>query len=424
MGIGKDGILEIQKYCLNPSTNAIGTINYYALDDAGNWTITNFPALSSSLKPIHGTGFISVGDFDGDGAVDYMLHTYSGSSVNSYISFPAKSIFNASVATPYIEVPTNDAWVFNDAFIIDFDGDGKKDVFYPGDTESKVYTFSNSGGSYHFDLAATLSYPNLTDCKNIQFGDFNGDGKTDVLSLLKSVSNPVSVVWLIQYSTGKGLTDPVVFSEAQFTAGGGSYGLNWDGDEENLGTNYNYQFALNAPQELIVSDYNGDGKSDVLFKWNHHPGCDFNVRLYYSTGLSFKKFEMDIGAEFGNDCMVGDFNGDGRADLTFYNTESSSPCNTGVNVSTNYQFSFNPFGQERLLHKISDAFNQITQFSYKPLTDPAVHVKGTSHTYPVTSIQIPMYVVNNVAVPDGIGGVSATAYFYTDALVHRAGKYT
>lgn len=35
MGIGKDGILEIQKYCLNPSTNAIGTINYYALDDAG-----------------------------------------------------------------------------------------------------------------------------------------------------------------------------------------------------------------------------------------------------------------------------------------------------------------------------------------------------------------------------------------------------
>ena len=124
-------------------------------------------------------------------------------------------------------------------------------------------------------------------------GDFNGDGKTDLIHF--DVNNYVHL-W---QSNGDG-----TFSIKSFTPGGG-YGVGVN--------NYRYE----------TGDFNGDGKTDLI-----HFDVNNYVHLWQSNGdgtFSIKSFTPGGGYGVGVNNYryeTGDFNGDGKTDLIHFDVNN------------------------------------------------------------------------------------------------------
>ena len=136
-------------------------------------------------------------------------------------------------------------------------------------------------------------------------GDFNGDGKTDILYIAKSPAN----VSGINLSDGNGPNIPLQNWPSNYL------GIPWSGN----------QFTV------IVADFNGDGHSDILLQANT-PG-DSYILLANGQGMITGIAEQ-IGslANLGwsadqHRLVAGDFNHDGRADLFL---QATSPSGTNA----------------------------------------------------------------------------------------------
>ena len=204
-----------------------------------------------------------------------------------------------------------------------------------------------------------------------------------------------------------------------------TYGSNWT----------DFLTAMTTATEITVADFNGDGKSNVMVNYNPmslvgclncptgkiwtYTGCT-DMELFYSMGYNtaapqFQQYSLvnDVGPLAGAYEVTGDFNGDGRTDLAFYAVGDNS-CGVVPHITVDqsgsshygiddfFQFTFNALGQERLMQTITDGFNHVESFSYKPLTDPTVHGKGANSVFPLLSIQSPMYVLNTAQLPTDV----------------------
>ena len=371
--------------------------------------------------------YLASGDFDGDGNQDFILTLsqyptyYSPTSTWSYsyknfLSSPATSEFNQEilqVGSATIDGNATDAFhmgkIAENIIPLDFDGDGKQELLVTAVNSSGIVSFNRLSSTTGFTFSEEVIY-NTTLIKNgfkIFPGDFNGDRKTDLL-----VRN-TSGVWYILYSTGKSFIN-VPFSFNQTATINGSNG-------DNL---------------ILIADFNGDGKSDILHGYSvfiNGVASTSKLSLYFGKGLSSSPFyyeQYDYNKilpsspnGIAEGITVGDFNGDGKSDII--SKPSTSP---GVNIDL---ISFKAFGKEKFLTKITDGYNATTSFDYKSLTDkstfPYVYERTVSLTdainqNPYNYVQLPLYVVSAMTVPDGIGGNNTTTFTYENAVVHRAAK--
>jgi hypothetical protein len=151
---------------------------------------------------------------------------------------------------------------------------------------------------------------------DLYFGDFNGDGKTDVLYIAKS---PTSISG-INLSDGNGPNIPLQSWQSNFL------GINWSGNQ----------------YTVIVADFNGDGKADVLLQSNT-PGNSYLLLANTQgmlTGISQTIAENTAGLAWSADqhhLVAGDFNHDGHADL-FFQATSASGTNAVMLASASGQF--------------------------------------------------------------------------------------
>ncbi len=140
---------------------------------------------------------------------------------------------------------------------------------------------------------------------NLSTGDFNGDGKTD----------------LIHFTNGKLWV----------------YALD---DSNNLTLLWETTDALINVYDAMLGDYNGDGKTDFLqptannsynFKWFMSSGESF-VRETRTQPFQYKvtNWNGNNGVFYGYSLLPFDANGDGKTDIVEYNTET----NNGGNNST------------------------------------------------------------------------------------------
>jgi RHS repeat-associated protein len=172
----------------------------------------------------------------------------------------------------------------------DFDGDGKMDLAcYSGKQDIGWYVALSTGakwnGSY-WPVGPTagphVSFPVGWQCIP---GDFNGDGKTDLACYTQQ-----GQLWHVALSDG--------------TKWRGSY---WDKGPAG---------GSKVGDICIGADFNGDGKTDLAC-WTQQ-GRLWHVALSTGAGWVQGLYWNDgpiPGSPIRNKCVVGDFNGDGKADL-------------------------------------------------------------------------------------------------------------
>ncbi|MBS1595573.1 MAG: glycohydrolase toxin TNT-related protein [Bacteroidetes bacterium] len=490
LGQGHPGILEISRkfygtgfqytngYVSGWPEERIGVdvVKFTTYDNAGSPSNHFWPAPPLAHDPgIAPEQWFYQGDFDGDGTEDYIISTID----NAFINFPSKGIFNqviqnnmtgmGTIALSNCESLMN-PWCDVKRMILDFDGDGKSDMMIVDKLFTKIFSIQkNSSGLYSFELLSESTQMNNTDYNGFYLGDFNGDGKTDVLTRKYSNQNiepildpfqtglvyynlqsnipllggstlgALHVNWDIWYSTGKEFEqkpfksfamDPRAPSFSETDGFDNPYSGGFSSGE------FDYEKA--KVRDACVGDFNGDGKSDILLSSNlvakldnehwFYYGCG-DLTMYYSAGSAFKEYVIAKGLSpmKANYSVLGDFNGDGRTDLSFYHVVSdlcTSLPKTHGNYDDYFQFSFNPKSLQRFLLTVTDGFEQTKTFNYKPLTNSfgPIHTRGTSSTYPLISVQYPLFVVSSVTEPSGAGGTITTNYSYENAQFHLGGK--
>ncbi|NII25714.1 hypothetical protein HB364_11510 [Pseudoflavitalea sp. X16] len=403
------------------------TINYTGSHNGStgwtDYTPTTYPipyAWGQPFNYIHhkGNNFIP-GDFDGDGNQDYIMilamktTEYEPDPVDyfgfkAFLTCPSTNEINSEIVNFGFGSYPPDFYANTvaDADMItpfDFDGDGKHEILVTKDNTSYVLSVQRVSATTGYSFGAFVIATTAEVIKNCRVypGDFNGDRKSDLLVRNTNGS------WKILYSTG-----------ASFVAA--SFSFN---QSPNITGNY-------SDDKMIVSDFNGDGKSDIVHGFPYWVGgvsTSSRFSLYYSRGgiggsssFLYEQYVYNNVLSFG-EFTVGDFNGDGRSDLL-----------NRFNVSSPADFiGFKQNGKENLLVKITDGHNVTNTFDYKLLTDKTTYpwfynrtisLDNPANLNPFNYIQPPIYAVSAFTTPNGVGGTNTTNYKYEDGVAHRAAK--
>jgi len=199
-------------------------------------------------------------------------------------------------------------------------------------------------------FAAAVNYAVGTTPYSVAVGDFNGDGRAD-LAVANEGSGTVSVL----LGNGDGTFQAAVNYAVGTTPGSVAVGdFNGDGKADLAVTNFNgtvsvllgngdgtFQAALNyragpspGVTSVAVGDFNRDGKADLAVTDDYgplSPDGTVNVLLGNGDGTFQAAVNYTVGSE-PQSVGVGDFNGDGKADLAVTDYSSQDPFSGAVNV--------------------------------------------------------------------------------------------
>lgn len=327
-------------YCTDPNYNLIPTINniwdapwdpaFYHSDRTEQFNSVNkrdgtvYPTFSWSEKTY-------AGDFNCDGRDDILVTSNNDPGVGVqwhghkvYQTMPSGDDFEElgpfSIQDPCS--PAGTGWPYlswgEEFYVGDFDGDGfKNDIAVmanehlgmncPGIRFYKGNYIVNGLGANEFSgfsyMGLTLTYPSSDD--RVYIGDFNGDGKDDILTTSDNTSpinNTTYSVFNVLYNTYSGGT--LSFSSPS--------------------SFWNCNVGCTAwGEDYYIGDFNGDGKDDFFVVADPNTGTSWQgLELYSSTGTGFN-YEGELSCVAGVGCFpswgerfyIGDFDADGKDDF-------------------------------------------------------------------------------------------------------------
>ena len=292
------------------------------------------------------------GDFDGDGKTDFACYSGVGGIWNVALSTGGGWQLSNWTNGPE---PSSPAQCLGG----DFNGDGKSDLFCETDTSGNWAVALSTGSGWQLILLSGIA---TTEPTNYCFtGDLNDDGFADLACLVGAngawnVGLSTGTAWQVESWTGPTSLDnwPVSYwcntgdfdgdgkTDVGCYAGGGSSlwnvglstGENWNTQQWNGGPIPAGFQEVTAFTNCFSGDFNHDGLTDVT--------CfDGNVTWYVglSNGSSWQTSVWSGGPEVAspasNQCLTGDFNGDGKTDLACYSGGSGV---WGVALSTGSSF--------------------------------------------------------------------------------------
>lgn len=315
----------------------------------------------------------------------------------------------------------NDAILQGDKNIVaDFNSDGKSDILVISDDKTyKIVGFKQltSAPWIEVELLAQGTLAEYDKEKQLVFGDFNGDGKTDIMIPEANQSSN----WFLYQATGTGF-ERIAYPNFEW------YEPHWQGAPTANRTKIrNYRAA----------DLNKDGKSDFItneyeswtqslnnrnargwFRYKQNIGS-ISTQPVFATNV-----ETNVASAYGYEdqinLLIGDFKNH-QANFNF----------AFIQGSQIWKGSFNKdLSQDATLVKVTEARGGITQsISYKPLvpssglgTTNDVYHSSNTDTYPFTElIQVPtMNVVDKVTVT-GAGQTKSQLFKYFGLVTHSRG---
>ena len=333
-----------------------------------------FPARGSGYDLSANDYRFKTGDFDGDGRTD-LVHLIGPNRVRFWISRGDGTFEISPAQSTRYDISSNDYNVR----VVDFDGDGKSDILHFAN-KNFVRLWRSTGSRFRYldRFPSGSAYDVAANQYAFTTGDFNGDGKTD---LIHFADKSHIRVWL--------------------SRGDGTFDIRRRDSERgyDLSEN-NYHFQL--------GDFNGDRKTDLIHFANENA-----VRVWISIGNG--KFRVEdpfpqTGYRVDSNryrFLTGNFGSDSKQDLLHL-------------VSDSYLHVWNASGPlPDLMTGVVDGLGKSFRLTYRPLTNDAAYTKESGAVYPETDLQGPLYVVTELAGSDGVGGEAKTTYTYGGAKAHR-----
>jgi RHS repeat-associated protein len=229
---------------------------------------------------------------------------------------------------------------------------------------------------------------------------------------------------------------------------------------------------------LFVGDFNGDGRVDLLSQVQDNQHKTHWYLAYWLDGGFVENEIIDILPENNDPTFysVGDFNGDGKADLSylyneningnyrarnkiFYSYNDSFKSSTNelfmyfIGGSSNWQVPPQPFSSYlsdfdgdgisdlgfgaadfircvitkpwvnyNTLKMVANGFNAKSQFLYNTLASQSIYSTNGQLDYPVRHFVYPLKVVESLATDNGLGDFNTLTYNYGNGIVHLEGK--
>jgi hypothetical protein len=306
----------------------------------GSLTLTSVPSAVSIVASAATGGGVQLtavphpahNDFNGDGRSDILWRNDSG-RVTDWLGQAGSGGFVSNFANADANAGTD--WHIDGTG--DFNGDGRYDVLWRNDNGDVTNWLGDANGGFASNFGN--AYYQVDNSWHIAgTGDFNGDGRSDVL--WRNDSGRVTD-WLGNANSGlsgnfanadaNAGTDWHIEGTGDFNGDGRSDILwrNDNGDVTNWLGNASGGFASNFGNAYYqvdnswhvagTGDFNGDGRDDIL--WRNDSGRVTDWLGQAGSGGFVSNF-ANADANAGTDWHIestGDFNGDGRSDVLWRN---------------------------------------------------------------------------------------------------------
>jgi len=193
----------------------------------------------------------------------------------------------------------------------DVTGDKKADIiaFEPADGGGR-YMIGTSNGNGNFSWNYT-NLKGMTKPTDFALGDINGDGKDDIVAF--EPTNP-----------------------------GGRYMVGTSNGDGNFNWNYSNLTGMTVPTEFAVADVTGDGKADIVaFEKTATNAGHFTQGTSNGNGSFTWNYTNLVNMQPPTHFELGDFTGDGRADLVDFEPNNGSHVSRYMQGSSQGTNNFN-----------------------------------------------------------------------------------
>jgi len=297
-----------------------------------NSTIPPFVNLNASLPGVWASS-VTWGDYDNDGWLDFLLTGWSGSSDIAQVWRNTGNGFTNVTATVAPGLPgvsgSSVAWG-------DYDNDERLDILLTGSTSSGLISqvWRNTGSGF-----TNVPIPGLTGVlgvkwSSVAWGDYDNDGRLDILLTGETGSSRIAQVWR---NTGSGFTNLNVGLPGVHygSVAWGDYDndgwldfllTGWSGSSDiaqvwrNTGNGFSNVTATVAPglpgvsgSSVAWGDYDNDGRLDILLTGSTSSGLISQV--WRNTGSGFVNLNAGLPGVRYSSVAWGDYDNDGLLDI-------------------------------------------------------------------------------------------------------------